>query len=203
MTFNPNIPAPNDLLSVSQGQILANFTSSDNSFGVDHYKFSNLTSSNGFHNKVTTPVFVDTPATGLPPVTTTNPIFYGFQDSANLGVLQYSRGPGDAVPTPVTFKQSPSTPLTIAASGGTINVLNFTGLTQAYAMAYATDSKTVSGDPVFAMYFVSWTGTILTAFNLAGLVLQFEASGSFLNLKNNASIALNNVYWTLQFLRTS
>lgn len=53
MTYNPNIPAANDVLSDSQGQIQGNFQRADSSFGTDHYEFSNLTTNNGKHKKVT------------------------------------------------------------------------------------------------------------------------------------------------------
>lgn len=49
MTYNPNIPQPGDLLSVSQNDIKTNFLSADNSFGTNHYKFSDLTANNGKH----------------------------------------------------------------------------------------------------------------------------------------------------------
>jgi|ERR1700754_1236816 len=53
--YNPNIPQPTDELSDSQGQILQNFNKADSSFGTDHYRFSDLTVNNGFHQRVTFP----------------------------------------------------------------------------------------------------------------------------------------------------
>jgi|ERR1700754_1273187 len=53
--YNPNIPQPLDELSDSQGQILQNFNKADSSFGTDHYRFSDLTVNNGFHQRVTFP----------------------------------------------------------------------------------------------------------------------------------------------------
>lgn len=62
MPFNPNIPQPSDLLSDSQGDLLGNMSQLDTSFGVDHFAFSNLTSNNGFHQKVTLPGNLAAPA---------------------------------------------------------------------------------------------------------------------------------------------
>jgi hypothetical protein len=53
--YNPNIPQPTDELSDSQGQILQNFQKADSSFGTDHYRFSDLTVNNGFHQRATFP----------------------------------------------------------------------------------------------------------------------------------------------------
>lgn len=53
--YNPNIPQPTDDLSDSQGQLLQNFNKADTSFGTDHYRFSDLTVNNGYHQRVTLP----------------------------------------------------------------------------------------------------------------------------------------------------
>lgn len=50
MTFNPNIPQPNDLISQSQAQIQTNFSQSDTAFGIDHTAFSTV-SNQGKHKK--------------------------------------------------------------------------------------------------------------------------------------------------------
>ena len=97
MVFNPNIPTAPQKLSVSQPLLLANNQQLDTSFGIDHYKYSDATANNGFHNSVTTPG--DQPVTD--PVTVANPVFYALENTVNLGLLQYSRGPSNAVPTPV------------------------------------------------------------------------------------------------------
>jgi len=56
MPFNPNIPQPNDLLTDSQGDLLANNQQLDTSFGINHYAFSDLTANNGKHKYVQMPV---------------------------------------------------------------------------------------------------------------------------------------------------
>lgn len=52
MAFTRNKPAAADLLSTSQGIIKDNFNSSDDTFGVDHYPFSDITSKIGAHKQV-------------------------------------------------------------------------------------------------------------------------------------------------------
>jgi hypothetical protein len=61
MTFNPNVPQPNDLLSDSQVDILQNFSSSNTSFGINHYPFDDATINNGKHKFVQMPVQGSTP----------------------------------------------------------------------------------------------------------------------------------------------
>lgn len=67
MPYLRNQPIATDDLSVSQPILAANTNASDDSFGIDHFKFSDLTTSNGFHRKVTIPgnVAVPAPAAGF------------------------------------------------------------------------------------------------------------------------------------------
>lgn len=58
MTYNPDIPKPNDVISNSQSQILDNFTALNNIYGVngDHYSWDNATGTEqNRHAKVTLP----------------------------------------------------------------------------------------------------------------------------------------------------
>lgn len=52
MSYNPAIPAANELISVSQGQIQTNFSQANGIFGNDHYAF-NAPSNAGSHKQVT------------------------------------------------------------------------------------------------------------------------------------------------------
>lgn len=196
MTFNPNIPNPTDNLSQSQSQFKTNNGALDNVFGVDHYKFSDSSGNAGFHNVVTTPAFIDNPPTGLPPSTTTNPKLYSFQQYANLGVLQYSRGTSNAIPTPITSLQSPSTPIILAPSA-TTNVLDFTGISRAIVQLFAANFS--SPFQVFSNT-IYWNGTVFLNLPL-GSPLQALASGNILQLKNSVGPQMNNVYWTLDLKR--
>lgn len=76
-TYNANIPAPNDDLSVSQGQIQGNFDQANISMGIDHFNFENVAGDTGKHKYTT---FVDiastTPATAAPVTTADELAFF-------------------------------------------------------------------------------------------------------------------------------
>jgi len=56
MTYNPAIPAANDLISVSQGDIQTNFTQANTIIAIDHYEFNHATVANrGKHKSVVLP----------------------------------------------------------------------------------------------------------------------------------------------------
>lgn len=192
--FLPNIPTSSQNLDFSQGQLLSNNQGLDTVFGVDHYKFSDATVNKGFHNTVTQPLIVGS----AHPATVANPILYSMQDSANLGVIQYSRGPNNAVPTPVTMLQSPAA-ATVIGPSSTSNVFDFTGMARALCILVAAD-MVLTTSRVFA--YVIWTGAALVVINLltGGFILA-QSSGAILQLNNGSLVALNNVYWTLEFLR--
>ena len=202
MPFLNNIPQPAQLLSDSQPQLLNNNIQLDLSFGVDHYPFSDLTANNGFHNQVTTPAYVASPTTGLPPVTTAaTPILYAFQDSANLGTIQYSRGwqiadGAPAAPSPVTCFQSPTTGVTLTANTP-ITAFDFTGLPHAIASAYVVG---LSGSNTICEASVNWTGSALAIYlPVRPGSLIFQVSGSILQVISTAGAT--NVYWTVRFHR--
>ena len=200
--FLPNIPQPNDSLDFSQGQLLSNNLGLDTVFGVDHYTFSNASASKGMHNKVTTPLIVG----AVHPTTTTNPVIYGMQDSALLGVLQYSRGLNNAVPTPLTSLQSPSTPIVLAPSTNS-NIFDFTGLSLAYGSLVILNQDTpASGLARVATYqfvFGTASGLELTLISRAASRLSAGVAGNVLIVSNTspATITFSNVYWTMQFQR--
>lgn len=213
--FLPNIPAPSDNLDFSQPELLSNNQGLDTVFGIDHTKFSNASSNKGFHNKVTTAQFVAN--TEIPPIfptiqptTTTNPILYAYQPTdgagnptTNLGLLQYSMGPSNAVPSPITTIQSSSVLFTIAAGGGTANVFNFAGMPRASCILLATGFITAAAVQVGCFATAFWNGsTILLANIAAGANLRGLVAGSTLQLQNSGVSNTDNVFWTLQFLRT-
>lgn len=211
MAFTRNRPTANELLKNSQPLIRSNFNDSDDSFGTEHYAFSDTTANNGLHKKVTT-----TPLAH--PVTATNPIFYSAQDSANIGYIQYSRGPVFngyvPAPTPVTRLHSSVTPITIA-SGGTTNILDLTGLNNLVARLYVSNFRAgnTANDSILRfimtsdVYFFNDAGTprfrfipaissgTLTTSNVfptsSGFILQVGASGT----------NLANVFWSLELIR--
>lgn len=213
MVYLRNEPIATDDLSVSQPKLLGNTNQADDSFGVDHYAFSNLTANNGFHNKVTTPDFVDNPPTGLPPVTTTNPIFYGFTQpqvgsTLPIGSIQFSKGPtanpaNPKVPSPVTYLQSINTAITLASNAST-NVLDVTGLTNLIALGFAKGTNANTLVATSACYYITWNGTNFT-FVLLGNTnnnLFFRNSANIIQLADNSTTSgMTGVFWTLQLLR--
>jgi|GEM_PF-2304284 len=65
MTYNPDIPQPNDDMSLSQGDLLTNFTDLNNVYGVngDHVAFD-AAADRGKHNKTTFPSLGAAPVDG-------------------------------------------------------------------------------------------------------------------------------------------
>lgn len=198
--YQNDIPQSDDFLSDSQQDILNNFSQLDTTFGIDHYTYSDATANNGFHNQVTTPLIV---GSAHPTTAADVPKFYAMQDSVNLGVIQYSRGPSDAVPTPVTFLQSSSAAISIV-SGNTIDLLDFTGITRAnFNLFIVGDSATLPTNRLLQYFYNFESGTFRrlligttssangpVATN-TGSILQILASGA----------NVSNLYWTIQFLR--
>lgn len=52
MSYDPNIPQPNDFLSDSQGDIKTNFTALNTIFAKNHFQFADGTSNNGRHSTI-------------------------------------------------------------------------------------------------------------------------------------------------------
>jgi hypothetical protein len=200
-----DVPLGTQKQNVSAPQIRNNFAQANDSFGVDHYNFADETVNNGFHNKVTTPGYISSPPTVpvAPPVTVANPIFYGFQplDNAgvpttNLGLLQYSRGPNNAVPTPVTSLQSPVAGQSLAANTPD-PIFDFDGISHAIATFYAVGNNGVDRT---VEYLINWTGAVLIVLPIpVGGGLTATAAGTVLQLSSTAPAT--NVYWTLRFHR--
>ena len=201
--FLPNIPQPGDNLDFSQGQLLSNNQGLDTVFGIDHYKFSDATANKGFHNQVTTVAF----AGGGDPITPAATCrLYARQLTAPVGLLQFSRGPSNAVPTPVTSLHSPAAPLTILPST-TTNIVDFAGLTTVYAKLFAYNANSASIQTM--EYDVFFTSTAANTFtfvqviaNSTSLNLAPTNSGTILQLRNNSgSTTYSNIFWTLEFVR--
>ena len=195
MAYDPNIPLPTDLLSVSQNDIKNNFTQANTSFGIDHYPFDDGTANNGKHNQVTTPLIVGSthPATAV-----NEPKFYAMQDSASLGVLQYSRGGSNVPPSPLTRLHSPTAPISLA-NNATTNVIDATGLNLLFGILISRDT-TASGTSTGAI--VIWNGAAWSAVDLnSSSNIDVVAAGSILQLKNVSGGALSNVFWSLEIFR--
>jgi hypothetical protein len=188
-------------LDIDYQNLQGNFEQANVVYGTDHYPFDNATSNQGFHNVVTTPPYVENPPTGLPPVTVANPKAYAFEQYAALGVLQYSRGPTNAVPTPLTSKHSASTAITVTQSIN-VNILDFTGIARAICRAYVMDT-TDNSFSTKTTADVYWTGAgfyILQSQTNPG-TLGFTSSGNILQIRASTTGTVNNVYWTIEFVR--
>lgn len=216
--YTRNQPVGGDDLEISQPFLTNNTNAADDVFGIEHYKFSDLTANKGFHNTVQTPNYVTTPSVlpNVQPTTTTNPIFYGFSQldgagvpTTGLGMLQYSRGPSNAVPTPVTSIQSAAGTFLIN-NNTTIDILDFKGLVRAIAemtivsveatTTFFTVQKTIK---VFYQNPSSIAGPLFFAFDPTaqgptGVFLTQTLTK--LQLRNALGGPLN-LFWTLRFLR--
>lgn len=189
MTYTPGIPLANDYIDQSQPVLKDNFDALDSVFDVDHYKFSDATANLGKHKTVTTPAESSHVSTAA-----NEPVLYAYQDIAALGVLQYSRGGSDAVPTPVTSLHG-----TIASlgPGATQSILDVNGLSVFYANLYA---KGEIG-----------TGSVYAALRRAGSLsvaalstpggVRFKNSGTEIQVENITLSTINNVEWTIQPVR--
>lgn len=203
MAYKRNIPQSGTLLSSSQPDILENFNASDDVFDIDHYAFSN-NSTPGLHRYVTSVAQASHPASP-----TTQPIIYGKDESGtNLGVLQYSKGPnrvaeGNQVSTPLTFIQSPETPIILTAAGLT-DIFDFTGITRAFMKLFIANVE--NGNRYLTtsdIWFLNDGGTPIFKRNSSGdsASLTPVSTNFILQGQNNTGSNMSNIYWTLQFIR--
>jgi len=196
MPFNPNIPNATDLISNSQGALLANNGFLDSSFGTDHYQFSDATSNNGKHK------ILQMPGQSTIPTSTVDPLFYSYlQPAGSIGTLQYVQGvsPSPAqVQSPITPIQSSATGITIPANSS-IDVFNFGS--SIYCYGYLIGVGKLASGPSAGLPFIStdeffWTGSAGTT-----AIGRFFFSGAQLKMNDSAGVGSNNVSWTLVFNR--
>lgn len=191
MVYQTLIPQPNDDLDVSVTDIQQNFLTANTVMDIDHYPFDNVTVNKGFHKTVTSPNQT------IAPVTTTEPKMFGLQVTAPIGVLQFSKGPSNAVPNPITFLYGGPVSINNLA---TSNVLDFAGVARAYCILTAfNDTNTTLKNP--ASVIVVYSQGVFSSLPAAAGSLGAFASGTILQLKNNTGGTLGNVYWQLQFIR--
>ena|SRR5665213_2697567 len=199
MAYTLNIPLSTDLQSVSQGQIEANFNQLNTSFGIDHYPFTTVAPNTGFHNKVTTP-----PILVIPAAVGTNPQFFALT-SGNMGIVQYSLGTVQNVPSPITYFQSAPGPLLITKNGGTLDILDCAGLTRGIFQLYAFNEPAVNN--VRAIGFAFWSGAgsplVGTTSNAGGFSFQNNGGTKIQLLNSNVTTDYANTYWTLLPMRLS
>lgn len=140
---------------------------------------------------------------------------YAMQDTANFGLLQYSRGISDAVPTPITHLQSAAAPVAIAA-GATINIVDFAGVNYAIGTLYVMDTLSVpiTGGisaafvPVFKntaglnIGYITSGATLVYGQQLPAHIFTFDIqkTGTILQIKNTAGVGIE-VMWSLDMHR--
>jgi len=105
MVYNAGIPAPTDMISNSQAQLLENFAQLNTQFGTDHVAF-NAASNNGNHKKVLLPV----PLAVDPAVSGTQGAFYS-KDVAGVAQLFFANA--------ATAAKQLTGPIVAASSGST------------------------------------------------------------------------------------
>src|SRR6185312_9486388 len=181
--YNPLVPTGAVNLDVDYQNLQGNFEQANIVYGTDHYPFDNATPNQGFHNLVTTPPIVNNPPDGLPPATAANPKLYAYQQYPALGVLHYSRGPNNAVPTPVSYLTSASTPIVLGI-GATTNVLDFTGFQRAMCIIYAMNDVAGANKSVTEQLVV-WSQNSFSSLGGAA-ALRPIAAGNILQLRNDS-----------------
>ena len=78
MTYNPNIPAPEDTPSVSQGQLLTNFQQMNTVFGNNHVPMSPAVANSGKHNQASFVEQADDPVPGA-----SESVMFAFDDGGD------------------------------------------------------------------------------------------------------------------------
>lgn len=202
MTFTPGIPLATDFIDESQPVIAANFTELDAVFDVDHYKYSDATGDKGKHRTVTTP------AESVHPTTAADePVLYAYEDYAAAGVLQYSRGGSDAVPTPVTALHGSIASL-ISGAGNAVTILDLTGMTRFFGQLFIMQDSGVASTAC-AWYPIFFNGTNIANRLTTGLLpLGYSPQAApaaqataktitELGIQNRFASTITNVQWTL------
>lgn len=192
MVYRRDQPLASSTLRRSQPLLAANTNAADDSFGIDHYAFSNTTANNGFHQKVTNPIQPTAPATAASTVT-----LYSRQVHANVGPLQYSRGQNSAIPSPLTRLHGSNITL---ASLATTNLVNFTGVPISMGNVIAQGTRTGTGAQMFTQAF-AWNGSTLTIAPSPGNIIRLDISGTTLQIVNPTADTYTAIYWSLEFYR--
>ncbi len=208
--FRRNVPQIFDHLNFSQGDLLNNNRSLDQSFGVDHYTFSNATANNGKHNQLTTPKVLNAlpTASGHPNTIAAEPKIYAMQDSDNLGVLNYSRGPLNAVPTPLTSIQSSQEHI-VVLKNQSVTIFDFEKITLAIASLTLTTGNDPSYPSEYLIFFGKGTSPddliivkVASTANPNGNAFKILPSKTKLIYKNTGTKDCY-LWYTLKFHRTS
>lgn len=197
--YQPNIPTGTVNLDVDYLNIQGNFQQANIVYGTDHYPLDNATPNQGYHNIITTPPVVNSPPDSLPPTTAAGICkFYGYEKYSAFGLLQWSRGPSNALPTPLTSLQGG--PLSLA-SGATSNIVDLAGMTRVMLIlsGFSDSASSANKRPINTFVVFSQGTSNITTGTPGNMTAVF--TGTILGIKNNTLSTVNNYYWTINFLR--
>lgn len=192
MSFNPNIPQPSDNLSVSQGNLLTNFSTINTYFGRDHFAF-NAGSNNGYHQQVNMPGKSSPPSAAI----SSGGVIWGktLTTSSNCGPA-WAMQSGTGYTVPVVYNIG-SVSVTAGNSSTPNNVNNFSGIAQMMGMVYAFDLSNFTRTLISPFW---WDGTNINfpggstgdgQVPSGGALLYFQGSGS------QAQIVCKNITTTI------
>jgi len=201
MPYQPNKPLPPDDLDISVTDIQQNFLIANTVIDIDHYPFDNLTANKGFHKQVTSP------DQGAAPAATANSQLFGWEQTANLGNIQYSKraitaGDPNPVPSPITYIQSLAAGVLLTQAAPATTMFDFAGLSLAIMGIKVLVFDGVSGPSVSIFDSTAmWNGTVLAAFPIGNAIIDISSSGSLLQIQYTTQVPPLpdpiTVFWTL------
>lgn len=199
--YQPGIPTGTVNLDVDYLNLQGNFTQANIVYGTDHYPFDNATPNQGFHNVVTTPVVVNNPPDGLPPATAAGICkFYSFQQYSAIGPLQWSRGPSNAIPTPLTSLNGG--PFNMPTLTNSPTIIDFAGFNKVIAVLTGFNDAPASADkkPMNSLIVFSQgtsnLGTTVSPGSMGAIM-----TGTQLAIRNQTATTAGAYYYNLRFLR--
>lgn len=197
--YQPGIPTGTVNLDVDYLNLQGNFQQANIVYGTDHYPFDNATPNQGFHNLVTTPPVVNNPPDALPPATAAGILkLYAYQRYPAFGILQWSRGPSNAIPTPLTSLHGG--PVSIA-SLATANIIDLAGMTRVMLMLSGFNDAPTSAEKKPLNAFVAFSqGTSNVTAGGAGSMFAVM-NGTVLGIRNATGTTAGSYYWTITFIR--
>lgn len=211
MTYILDEPVASDRLSVSQPKLKGNTNQSNNSFGINHYAFSDGTANNGKHKVIQTPDQVTDPATSA-----NEPVIYAKSVFTSPKVLQFSKLGGIGA----GFNGSPLTTFNVAGSvpngAATADLIDVAGAADNTMLRVAI-RITGAGLYNFNEFIFSYNGTTFQSqaspapsnatvpvkiYDGGGAVgVYLTASGSILRIQNMSLFNPVAYYATISFIR--
>jgi hypothetical protein len=196
--YQPGIPTGTVNLDVDYQNLQGNFEQANIVYGGDHYPFDNASPNQGRHNLVTTPPVVNNPPDGLPPATPTGVCkFYAYQKYSAIGLQQWSRGPSNAIPTPLTSLHGG--PISINPFD-TENIIDLAGMTRVMLILSGFNDAPLSADKKPLNSFVVFSQGTGNVTAISSTILAV-ITGTMLGIKNGTPSTAGAYYWTITFIR--